>query len=52
MIALTARRLKAIIEALHLRLAGEIDTDIPREDYENALGWAEIMLRRKQGEDD
>lgn len=39
---LSTRRLEAIEEALHHRLAGHLDdTAIPRELYEGALKWAE-----------
>lgn len=50
---LTARKLKAIIEALLSRTAGEIDVggdlDSPSiEDYEQALEWALEQVERRQ----
>jgi hypothetical protein len=45
---LTKKRLRAVIEALTARLAGAIDTDIPREDYEQALLWAQAKLQDRE----
>jgi hypothetical protein len=50
MAALSTRRLNAIIEALHHKLAGPIgdsDGDLPRDAYEGALAWAEAKLERR-----
>ncbi|WP_024516975.1 hypothetical protein [Bradyrhizobium sp. Tv2a-2] len=48
MTKLSKRRLEAIEEALHARLAGHLDdTNIPREFYEGALAWAEQQLERR-----
>lgn len=40
---LTNTRIEAIIEALIERLAGELDTDVSREEYEKALEWAKEL---------
>jgi hypothetical protein len=46
---LTRRRLLAIEEALHFRLAGELDdTSIPQEDYKAALRWVEELTRKRE----
>ena len=47
MASLSTRRLEAIEEALHHRLAGATDGDIPREFYGGALAWAEQQLNRR-----
>lgn len=44
---LTRARVNAIIDALVERLAGAIETDIPRADYEKALDWA---MERRDGD--
>ena len=56
MTRLSTRRLRAIIEALQSRLAGEIDveyeTDTPdRIDYEKAQEWAEEQLIKRAKDD-
>lgn len=50
---LTKRRLRAIVEALDARLAGEIDvigdTDAPElRDYESARDWADDELCKRE----
>jgi hypothetical protein len=45
---LTKTRLEAIIEGLHNSLAGAIDGDISRQEYEKALEWAQDMLDNRQ----
>jgi hypothetical protein len=46
---LTKPRLEAIIEALTLRLAGELDApDISKRAYAGALDWAEEELDRRE----
>ena len=51
MAVLNKRRLAAIREALHARLAGEIDVEedsgIKRKDYEAALEWAKEQTKRR-----
>jgi hypothetical protein len=51
---LTKRKLKAIIEALTARTAGEIDIadeqgSPARDDYEHALDWADYQLDKRNG---
>jgi hypothetical protein len=48
--SLNTRRLQAIEEALHAKLAGAVgdsDGDLPRDAYEGALAWAEEQLNRR-----
>lgn len=45
---LSYRKLVAIEEALHARLAGAIDHDEPvRRDYEHALSWVQQQLEKR-----
>jgi hypothetical protein len=47
---LTKRKIEAIRESLLSRLAGELDGsdgDMPQEDYEQALEWAEQELAKR-----
>ena len=49
MTRLTKRRLRAIMDALAARLAGELDDDeLEREDYEAAMDWADNELMRRE----
>jgi len=48
--SLSTRRLEAIEEALHAKLAGAVGDsagDLPREFYEGALAWAIEQLNRR-----
>ena len=50
MAVLSTRRLLAIEEALHAKLAGAVgdsDGDLPRDAYEGALAWAQAKLQRR-----
>jgi hypothetical protein len=44
---LTKNRLEAIIDALTHSLAGAIEGEVPRSEYEKALKWAEEELDRR-----
>jgi len=49
MTVLSKRRLDAVIEALHLRLAGAMDHAYPEpEDYRAALAWAEELKSKRE----
>lgn len=48
MTRLTTRRLRAICEGLCNSLAGALDNDLEREDYEAALAWAQEQLERRE----
>jgi hypothetical protein len=42
---LTAARLEAIEESIAHRLAGPLDNDIERAEYETALAWVRALIR-------
>lgn len=47
---LTKPRIAAIIEALNIRLAGPIEGNIDRHDYERARDWAlSVQTARAEG---
>jgi hypothetical protein len=43
---LTRREIEAIVEALHARLAGAIETEIDRKHYESAVDKMSARLER------
>ena len=46
---LTLLRLEAIIDALGQSLAGAIETDVSRAEYEQAREWAEGEVAKRKG---
>lgn len=47
---LTLKMLRAIEEALTARLAGEIDIEADRDDYEAALDWIGEQIAKREAQ--